>query len=283
MRIALLSDIHGNLLALEAVLADVQRHGPFDEIVVAGDLVWAGPWPAEVVDRVRELNAAVIQGNTDAFFCHRPDETPAGKQEERFAAHLTWMLERLGPERTTYLQTLPFSHRISPSPTGDELAPQQDLSKSVTLDWPSPYRGSSTGQALLVVHANPLDLEQAITLNMMDADLDELLLPPAQGGAGGEPDWVALAFGHVHVPFSRKWRGRLLVDVASVGLPMDGDPRAVYAILTWNGTAWQAQHHRVFYDAPVVAHQMRTCGMPRGKHFAERLMAAGYKVTALAE
>jgi len=262
MRIALLSDIHGNLLALEAVLADLQQRGPCDQIVVAGDLVWAGPWPAEVVDRVRGLNAAVIHGNTDAFFCRQPDETPMGKEEERFAAHLTWMLKQLGPKRTAYLQTLPFSHRISPAPAKDQSASRQDL---------------------LVVHANPLDLEQAITLHMRDADLDELLLPPGRQGAEDGPDWAALAFGHVHVPFSRQWRGRLLVNVASVGLPMDGDPRAAYAILTWDGTTWQAQHRRVFYDAPVVAHQMRTCGMPRGKHFAERLMAAGYKVTMLAE
>ena len=68
MRIALLSDIHGNLIALEAVLADLRSQGPFDQIVVGGDLVWAGPWPAEVVDAVRGLGAAVIQGNTDAFF-----------------------------------------------------------------------------------------------------------------------------------------------------------------------------------------------------------------------
>lgn len=248
MRIALLSDIHGNLVALEAVLADLARHGPFDQLIVAGDLVWSGPWPAEVVDRVRSRATAVIQGNTDAYFLRRADETPPGKNEERFAAQLTWMCDRLGPERAAYLAALPFAQRISPAP----------------------------GHDLLVVHANLSDLERPIVPKTPEADLDALLLEK------GEPDWGALAFGHVHVPFTRQWRGRPLVDVASVGLPMDGDPRAVYAILTWDGRGWQAAHHRVFYDAPVVAHQMRVGGMPRGKHFAERLMAGNYRPMAYA-
>lgn len=246
MRVAIFSDIHGNLIALDAIIADLSRQSPFDQIIVAGDLAWSGPWPAEVVDRVRALGAVVIQGNTDAFFGRPPDGTPPARHETRFAEHLNWMLEQLGPQRATYLATLPFSHRISPAP----------------------------GHDLLVVHANPFDQEVALTRTMSDADLDELLMPE-----GVEPDWHALAFGHAHVPFTRYWRGRLLVNVASAGLPMDGDPRAAYAVLTWDGLRWQAKHNRVFYDAPVVAHQMSTCGLPRGKYFAERLMAAGYSVT----
>jgi hypothetical protein len=102
--------------------------------------------------------------------------------------------------------------------------------------------------------------------------LDEMLLADGEQ----EPDWQALAFGHVHVPNARSLRGRLLVDVASAGLPMDGDQRAAYAVLAWNGQDWHAEHHRVYYPVPVVAHEMRTSGMPRGKHFAERLVAASY-------
>jgi predicted phosphodiesterase len=240
MRVALLSDIHGNLAALEAVLADMRSQGPFDQIVVAGDLVWAGPWPAEVVDAVQALDAAIIQGNTDATFRRVTGEVPRGKREDRFAAHVEWMQLKLGPERAAYLAELPFSFCIEPMPN----------------------------QALLVVHANPHDQEHAILPQMNLAQLDELL--------AGTGDWVALAFGHLHVPFTARWRDRLLVDVASAGLPMDGDRRAAYAILTWNGAGWQAEHRRVYYNLPVVVNEMRTCGMPRGKHFAERLMSATY-------
>ena len=243
MRIAILSDIHGNALALDAALSDIAARGPFDQIIVAGDLVWSGPRPRDVVDRVLALRAACIRGNTDAFFDVAPGDTPEGKDSDRFAAHFGWMAEQLGPERIAYLRSLPFSHRISPAP----------------------------GHDLLVVHANPLDLDQPILPRAADADLDELLLQD-----GAPPSWRCLAFGHVHTPFQRVWRDRLLVNVASVGLPMDGDPRAAYAILTWDGRAWRAEHIRVAYQTAVVARDMRISGLPRGKHFAERLMSASY-------
>nr|MCU0508929.1 metallophosphatase family protein [Anaerolineae bacterium] len=178
MRIAILSDIHGNAVALDAVLEDIQRDGPFDEIVVAGDLVWSGPRPREVVDRLLATGVTIIRGNTDAYFSASPDE----------------MTQQLGPERVAYLRTLPFSHRISPA----------------------------AGQDLLIVHANPRDLDQPILPRATEADLDELLLED-----GRVPAWRCLAFGHVHMPFQRTWRDRLLVNVSSVGLPMDGDHRAV--------------------------------------------------------
>jgi predicted phosphodiesterase len=244
MRIALLSDIHGNLAALDAVLDDMKRRGPFDQVIVAGDLVWSGPWPSAVVDRVQQMATAVIQGNTDAFFMRQKADTPSGKDEERFAAQLAWMTDRLGAERVAYLADLPFAHRVSPAP----------------------------GHELLVVHANPADLTRPITVYFTDANLDDMLLMPD----GHEPDWQALAFGHVHIPHIRWWRERLLVDVASAGLPMDGDQRAVYAILTWDGQAWCAEHQRVYYPVPVVVREMRISGMPRSKHFAERLIAASY-------
>lgn len=245
MRIAILSDIHGNAVALDAVLADLAMRGPFQEIVVAGDLVWSGPRPREVVDRVRALGAAAIRGNTDAYFAGSFEETPEGKDPGRFEHHLGWMREQLGEERVAYLRHLPFSHRI-----------------------PAP---AAPGHDLLVVHANPRNLEQALMPQASDAELDRLLLEE-----GAEPSWRALAFGHIHVPNTRTWRGRLLVNVASVGLPMDGDPRAAYAILTWDDGAWHAEHHRVLYRTAIVAHEMRTMGLPRGKHFAERLMTATY-------
>jgi predicted phosphodiesterase len=251
MRIAVLADIHGNIVALDAVLADLAKCGPCDQVVVAGDLVWAGPRPREVVDRVISLGALVIQGNTDAFFKTTPDETPEGKEPSRFTAHLVWMHGQLGPKRVAYLAGLPFSHRISPA--------------------------AAPGHDLLIVHANPCDLERAIMPGASVAELDALLLD-----AGREPPWQALAFGHMHTPFARTWRDRLLVNTSSVGLPMDGDQRAAYAILTWEADgkqdgSWRAEHRRVIYRAAIVAHDMRTNGLPRGKHFAERLMSATYR------
>ena len=244
MRIGLLSDIHGNFVALEAVLADMQRRGPLDGMVVAGDLVWEGPWPGEVVDRLKQSGAVVLAGNTDAFLARRQDDPPEHKEPGSFAAHWQWLRQKLGPERIAYLLALPSSYRISPKPWHD----------------------------LLVVHANPTDDERYILPRMTEADLDMLLGPVETC------DWEALAFGHMHVPFTRCWHDRLLVNVASVGLPRDGDQRAAYAILTWDGAAWQAELCRVMYELPVVVHEMRNCGLPRGKYLAERLVKASYDV-----
>jgi predicted phosphodiesterase len=242
MRVALLSDIHGNLVALDAVLADMQQHGPFDYTVVAGDLVWNGPWPAEVVDRLTDLNCPVVQGNTDRLFLRAPDDPPEGKEPASFAAESQWMRGRLGPRRVDYLSSLPFSYRIE----------------------------APNGYDLLVVHATPSSIDYYISPQMGYPELDAAL------GPDDDCDWGALAFGHLHVPFVAEWRGRLLADVASTGLPRDGDQRAVYAVLSWANGAWQAQHYRVLYPVPVVAHELRRCGIPRGKHYAERLVRATY-------
>src|SRR5690606_36582163 len=116
-----------------------------------------------------------------------------GKEPGRFEVHMAWMQEQLGPQQVGFLGQLPFSHHISPAGRG---APPGDCD-------------------LLIVHANPYDLERPILPQMRESDLDELLL------AGELPRCEMLAFGHVHVPYIRHWRGRTLVDVASVGLPMD--------------------------------------------------------------
>jgi predicted phosphodiesterase len=243
MRVGLLADIHGNALALEAVRADMAGRGPFDAIIAAGDLVWDGPRPAEVVDVLREMGAVALQGNTDALCTRDPAAEPV-EDVPNFRERLAWVQEQLGPARIAYLGDLPFSHRISPAP----------------------------GHDLLVVHANPLDMEGYLVPGLTDTELDAVLPSP------DTCDWDVLAFGHYHVPFVRPWRGRTLVNVASCGLPRDGDTRAVYAVLTWDNQAgaWQIEHHRVMYETPVVAYELRTCGLPRGKHFAERLMRASY-------
>lgn len=252
MRILLFSDIHGNADALDAVLSSRHDHGPYDLVICGGDLVWAGPRPREVLARIRELcdddplgssTGVCLLGNTDTFllddYQHRP---PADKRHRRFMRHREWMLERLKPSDLTFLQALPFDYRVSPKP----------------------------GHDLLAVHANPHNLEDPILDTMSDHEIDAVI---------GSARFQILAFGHIHIPFVRTWRGRLLVNVASVGLPRDGDPRAAYTVLTWTGDEWAVSQYRVEYDVNRVAEEMRTSDLPRGRHFAERLLAAQYPRT----
>lgn len=221
MRIAILADIHGNQIALEAVLEDLARQAEIEHIVVAGDLCLNGPCPKEVLDTLRALRCSIIQGNVDS------DVVDATKKGPKKQGIITWTREQIGPEGINYLAALPFSKRID-NPDGTDL---------------------------LVVHANPLNQEDALVPGLPDSKLEQLLgkLPATTG---------ALAFGHYHVAYTRRWRGLLLVDAGSCGLPRDEDIRASYVILTWRDDAWEAEHRRVKYDLKAVVKQLKSSGMP---------------------
>lgn len=250
MNILLFSDIHGNVAALDAVLADSPRHGPYDLTLCLGDLAWAGPRPAEVLARVRSLclddptgaagGAVCVRGNCDDFLLWENPDLPRGKERTRFLSHQEWMLGQLSADDLQFVRRLPFSHRFSPLP----------------------------GHDLLAVHANPRNVDDAILPDLSDGAIDVLL---------GSEEFQVLAFGHFHVPSVRLWRGRLLLNASSVGLPRDGDTRAAYSVATWAGGGWRVAQYRVPYDVQRVARDMRRVGLPRGRHFAERFLAASYE------
>src|SRR5690242_6816110 len=218
MRIAIISDIHGNQVALEAVLDDFYRQPPVDHLVIAGDLCLNGPCPREVIEIIRGLNCAVLQGNVDyEVVTQAPDK---GAKKRNTAA---WTREQIGPGGIDYLASLTLSHRIE-NPEGSDL---------------------------LVVHANPLNLEDAIFPYAPDSTLEHLL-------GGLEDDGIgAVAFGHLHIAYTRKWRNLFLVDVGSCGLPRDEDLRASYAILSWQARSWVAEIRRVAYDVQAVVKQIK--------------------------
>jgi len=230
VRIVIFSDVHGNVAALEAVLDAIRRESAPDALFVAGDLVLFGPRPVEALALLRALDGArFVMGNTDKELLNRTDDV----EEANFAR------ARLSDGDIAFIRDLPFEQRL-------EVAP---------------------GRGLLVVHANPRDLEQPITPDAPDA-----LIRPLLAGVTAE----VVAFGHYHIPFVRKLDRWTLVDVASVGMPRDGDQRAVYATLTWERDAWRIEHHRVPFDIEVVARDYETVGFPDAKKAAERLLAARY-------
>jgi putative phosphoesterase len=236
MRVAIIADIHGNQLALEAVLADLQQQPAVDQLVIAGDLCLNGPRPKEVLHIVRGLNCPVIQGNVDVEVVEgKPDAGPKKREI------LRWTREQIGNKGVNYLASLPFSHRVT-----------------------NPY-----GNDLLIVHANPLNLEDAIFPTSPDSKLEHLL-------GELEPTIGALAFGHLHIAYTRRWQHLLLVDTGSCGLPRDDDQRAAYAILTCENNLWEAEHRRVSYDIKAVVKQIKTCGMPHAEKRIKVLTAATY-------
>ena len=199
-RLAVLGDIHGNVVALDAALKDIKRHAP-DRILVTGDLVLNGPRPADAVERVRRLEsdgALVVQGNTDVavadfdFAAAFPwlDEVPAA---QRAAAE--WAHEQLSDDQLDYLRRLPFERRL--------WAAHNTL---VLLCHGSP--GSQTSGL-------PVDLDPAVTVERST-----------------RTDARVICCGHTHVADSRELGRKLIVNPGSCGYAFDGDPQACWALIT---------------------------------------------------
>ncbi len=229
MRIALLSDIHGNYEALKAVLIDMEQLKPkVNNVVVLGDLVFKGAQPSECVRAIQELKCPVVQGNIDELVAKnwiqpgfaRDDAHAQVLQEE-----IDWTRNQLSEEQLVYLAELPMVQRI------DEL-----------------------GIHIRIVHATP----QSVL---------DVMLPIAPEEAWArmfEPDKKdkkvpnVVAYGHIHLPFTRFISGKVVVNPGSIGLPFDGDWRAAYAIIDIEKDGVRAvQHRRVVYDidAAVLAYE----------------------------
>ena len=196
MRVAIVSDIHGNLTAFDAVLADLQRQAP-DLVLHGGDLALMGAQPAEVIDRVRELGWPGVVGNTDEVLW-RPQEQ--ARQEELapklgpllsliFQEYAPATLALLGEERVAWLRGLPAKQRLDD---------------------------------LVLVHAAPGDLWRA---PMPDAKDDEL------SAVYGPLDAATAVYGHIHRPYTRTLARLTVANSGSVGMPWDGDPRASYLLI----------------------------------------------------
>ncbi|MHB8141782.1 MAG: metallophosphoesterase family protein [Vulcanimicrobiaceae bacterium] len=234
MRIALLADIHGNLVGLDACLADLEAQGGADVIVAAGDLCMDGPKPKKVLQRLADVGARCVRGNTDRYLADVSYE-PLGVARTR----MEWTRRDLGEKWLAWLRDLPASLRF----------------------------GSVENQ-LLVVHASPVSDELHMWPDADDAALEASI--------GREPATV-IAFGHLHLPYARLWRGRLLVNAASAGLPKDGDARAGYAILTERSGGWEVKHRRVAFDVKRVATQLADCGIPGAVDLVATLRRHRYK------
>jgi putative phosphoesterase len=228
-QLAVLGDIHGNLAALEAALADAKRQRP-DVILVTGDLVLNGPRPAEVVDRIRQLEAdgaLVVQGNTDIAVA-----------DFDFAAAFPWM------------ETVPEAQRAAAEWAHDQLSEEQ---RDYLRRLPAERRLWQDDAMVLVCHGSPgsqtsglpVDLDPAVTVERVT-----------------RTDARVIACGHTHVADVRELGRKLIVNPGSCGYAFDGQPSACWALLTFdNGAEPTAQLFRPIYDSQAVADEVSSRGL----------------------
>lgn len=248
MRYALLSDIHANLPALEAVLADVKAQGTLDGVYHLGDLVGYAPWPNEVVARIQAEGMPGVSGNYDSTVatgykhcgCKYEDPRQAELSHESFQ----WTLEHTSDASKRLLGALPF--RLDVRPLG----------------------GQVSGPTLRLVHGN----HALNTVYVTEDRSDEILTSMATQMMARVGDVVC--FGHTHKPWHRVVDGVHFVNTGSVGRPKDGDPRAGYVLVTVGADhAIEVTFVRVAYDVEAAVRKIMESSLP--DEFADFLRSGG--------
>jgi predicted phosphodiesterase len=245
VRYALISDIHANLPALQAVLRDIVDRR-VDATFHLGDLVGYAPWPNETVALLEQARIPGIGGNydstvgTDYKHCGCKYEDP--KQEEQSHLSFAWTKAHTSPETKRYLAALPF---------------RMDL---------KPLGGHTAGPTVILVHGTP-------TLNTLywTEDRPDSFCVKMAEQAGARPGDV-IAFGHTHKPWYREVTGMHFVNTGSVGRPKDGDWRAGYVVLDITATV-RVEFVRVEYDIDATMRAIRASDLP--VDFAEYLRVGG--------
>ncbi len=229
-RLAFLGDIHGNLPALEAVLADLHRQAP-DAVYVTGDLVNRLPWTYQVMDCLRAESWPTVLGNHDLIVGTLGTDAarPPFTDRRRFPT-LWWTRDRLREEDLAYLRDLP-------------------MERSIRLDGAPPIR---------LFHGLPDNPFVGILPEQSDREI------AAQVRSIPEP---VIVCAHTHRPLCRQLPDKLVLNPGSVGLPYNGDPRAQYLILDRvrdrGIPRWRATFRRVEYDQEPVLQAFHQSGMAR--------------------
>jgi putative phosphoesterase len=226
MKLAIISDIHANLHALQAVWEDLEEQNP-DAVYCLGDLVGYGAHPNETIEFIRTRQIPTIMGNYDegvGFDMHDcgcaykdPDQDRLGKQS------LRWTQEQTSQKNKAYLQSLPMQIRFEQDRFG-----------------------------LMLVHGSPRKMNEYLYEDRPVATFERIVKV-----AGAD----ILLFGHTHLPYMKRVSGTIFVNCGSVGKPKDGNPDAGYVILS-TGRKTGVEFRRVPYDVAAAAQAIRNSSLP---------------------
>jgi len=224
IRVAVLTDLHGNSLALDAVRAAIRKERP-DAILVGGDLALNGPDPAGTVDGVRELEAEgalVIAGADFDFSAAFPWFSDGAPESYRIAAE--WAHDTLGTERVEWLRRLPAERRIWCEET-----------------------------LVLLTHASP---------GSQTAGFDAVLDPTVVVERLARTDARVICCGHTHIPEIRDFGWKMIVNAGSAGYVLDGEPTASWAMVEVEGDQVRAEIRRTPFDELAAADAISARGLP---------------------
>lgn len=240
MRLAIISDIHGNLVALKALLSDLQKRR-VEGVLCLGDVAATGPQPREVIDLLQSLAWPCVMGNTDEGLARNvPDLPPAEewkrlprKEKARMLELDEWTRERLGRSHRSYLSTFKPTVRFNPV----------------------------NGPSVLCYHGSPRSKHEGIEATTPEKELNGYL-------RGYDAD--IFAGGHTHTQMFRRFRGSIVLNPGSVGLPFWVDAagrlrnpaRAEYAIVTFAGKSFGIELLSVPYRMAELRAVVRESGLP---------------------
>ncbi len=237
MRLAFISDIHANILALINVLKDIEGQ-KIDKTYCLGDLVGYGPYPNQVIDTIRHHRIPTVMGNYD--------EGVGFSKGDCGCAYVT------DEEKSNGKISIDWTINMV---TQDNKEVLQNLHKEI--------RFNAEGVRFLLVHGSPRRINEYLFEDRPESSLKRVL--------EGQNIDVMLC-GHTHKPYHRKLEGIHIINDGSVGKPKDGDPRACYAIIdTEDGVS--VEFRRVQYNVDAVAEDIIKYGLPR--IYAEAIRTGG--------
>lgn len=238
MRIAVFSDIHGNLPALEEVLAHIEKQ-KVDALFCLGDLVGYGPYPNEVIEAITGRKIPTIMGNYDDGVGYDRDDCGCayrGRREQELGDRsLLWTRQKTSEENKEILRALRPHIRVQVA----------DL-------------------AILLVHGSPRRINEYLYEDRLERTMRRIL-------DAAEAD--ILICGHTHLPYHRILEGYHIINDGSVGKPIDGDPRACYALVEITPQGPEVVFNRLAYDVERVARAIEASALP--PEFAYYLRVGG--------
>ena len=245
MRVAFVSDVHGNAPALQAVIAGLDASGPYDTIVGGGDFAFGGAYPERAVATVRERGWPSVRGNTDEWIIeaasfgripaqgYSPEQAHSGSMLQVDE----WAAKALSQESLRFLADLPIEWRTT----------------------------GPSGKSLVFVHATPWSTHPVVLHDADESALTKML---------DEARTDTLVYGHIHHAYVRSIGERTVACCGAVGVPFDGDERPCYLVATDDGSGWTLEHQRVTYNRDQYLSELARSSLPNAAHFIDMIRGA---------